>query len=114
MMREGGKKKRGIEASDSSPKAQVSSGIKASDLKKIIKVCFHFARLLKNIVCSDGTFNHEELLAEFQADSAGTESSEIIPYIQCTGEIFHPSLKKRGGIGAYLNSLIARPYQGEK
>lgn len=48
---------------------------------------------LKNIMCSDGTFNHEELLAEFQADSAGTESSEIIPYIQCTEEIFHPSLK---------------------
>lgn len=52
--------------------------------------------LKKNIVCSDGTFNHEELLAEFQADSAGTESSEIIAYIQCTEDIFHPSLKYRG------------------
>ena len=52
--------------------------------------------LKKNIVCSDGTFNHEELLAEFQADSAGTESSEIIAYIQCIEDIFHPSLKYRG------------------
>lgn len=87
-------KKRGIEFTDPYPKAKASPDVIASDLKKIIKVCFHFARhLKKNIVCSDGTFNHEELLAEFQADSAGTESSEIIPYIQCTEEIFHPSLK---------------------
>ena len=47
-------------------------------------------------MCSDGTFNHEELLAEFQADSAGTESSEIIAYIQCIEDICHPSLKYRG------------------
>lgn len=87
---EKGKKKRGLSPP---PKAKASPGVKASDLKKVIKVCFHFSRLLKNTVCSDGTFNHEELLAEFQADSAGTESSEIIPYIQCTEEIFHPSLK---------------------
>lgn len=44
-------------------------------------------------MCSDDTFNHEELLAELQADSVGAESSEIIPYIQFTEEIFHPSLK---------------------
>lgn len=36
-----------------------------------------------------------------QADSAGTESSEIIAYIQCIEDIFHPSLKYRGETGAY-------------
>lgn len=54
---------------------------------------FPFCKALKNYCMLRCTFNHEELLAEFQADSAGTESSEIIPYIQCTEEIFQPSLK---------------------
>lgn len=56
----------------------------------------------------------EELLAKFQVDSSGTENSEIIPYIQCTEEIFHPSLKLRGGNGAYLQYFIAKPNQGKK
>lgn len=84
--------KREIEASDPSSEAKVSPEV--SDLKKKKKIEVSILQgFLKNIMCSDGTFNHEELLAEFQADSAGTESSEIIPYIQCTEEIFHPSLK---------------------
>jgi hypothetical protein len=58
------------------------------------KSTFSFCKALqKNIMCSDGTFNHEELLAEFHIDSAGTENSEIIPYIQSTEEVFHQSLK---------------------
>lgn len=84
--------KRGIEASDPSLKVKSVLGLKLVTLKNNQSM-FPFARLLKNIVCSDDTFNHEELLAELQADSVGTESSEIIPYIQCTEEIFHPSLK---------------------
>lgn len=98
---------------NSSWKAKVSPDVKANDLKG--KGTFPFCQALKKNLCSDGTFNHEELLAEFQAESAGTENSEIIHYIQNTEEKSHPFLKYREGEnGAYLNSFVIKQYQGFK